>query len=251
MLTAERLVATEYAFYDNPATTDQTPFGRWTTDPRFPTRHDANQLFDVRCTPDQTDDLLTYLEELYRPTGLRFRKLTLHHGPTADHLLPLLASRGWSVRPTWVTQFLREPQRSVNPDVEIRSIPFDDPEDHFRMIDDADTHSPESYLHHHAQSDRLGGEMIVAYLDGQPAGKTGWYVTDGIARFRGIDTLEAFRKQGVATTMIRYVQEHPTVRAADALTIHVGDDGPVALYEQLGFVKVGIYWSCLKLLERA
>jgi hypothetical protein len=49
--------------------------------------------------------------------------------------------------------------------------------------------------------------------------------------------------------MIRYVQEHPVVRIQDALTIHCVDDGPVSLYESLGFRKRGSMWGFLKILD--
>ncbi len=39
--------------------------------------------------------------------------------------------------------------------------------------------------------------------------------------------------------MIHYVQNHPVVRAQDALTIFCNDDGPLRVYEELGFVKRG------------
>ena len=43
--------------------------------------------------------------------------------------------------------------------------------------------------------------------------------------------------------MIHYVQNHPVVRAQDALTIFCNDDGPLRVYEELGFVKRGRMWE--------
>ncbi len=40
------------------------------------------------------------------------------------------------------------------------------------------------------------------------------------------------RNRGYAGTLIQHVQQHPTVRAQDALVIFVSDDGPVALSAQ-------------------
>ncbi|MFN2250634.1 MAG: hypothetical protein ACK2UL_01845, partial [Anaerolineae bacterium] len=61
-----------------PGTTTDTRFGRFVHDSRFPTRHDAHQLLDARCTPDEVPTLLGVLDELYEGTGCAFQKMTLH-----------------------------------------------------------------------------------------------------------------------------------------------------------------------------
>ena len=76
---------------------------------------------------------------------------------------------------------------------------------------------------------------------------TGWFVVDRIARYRHVTTAPQARGQGAATTIIRHVQDHPTVRAQDALTIFCGEDGPLRLYQELGFTVRGFMWEFLKL----
>ena len=93
------------------------------------------------------------------------------------------------------------------------------------------------------QAARVGGEYVVGYLDGQPAGCTGWFSIGGIARFRHVFTAPAFRGRGVATSLIHYLQHHPGVEACDELAILVGEDGPGELYEQLGFREAMLFWE--------
>jgi len=86
-----------------------------------------------------------------------------------------------------------------------------------------------------SQELRFGGCVYLGYLDGSLAGTTGYYLVDGVARYRSAITSRPFRGRGVASTLIRHVQNQPAVRAADALTIAVRDSGPRSLYETLGF----------------
>ena len=88
--------------------------------------------------------------------------------------------------------------------------------------------------------------FLVGWLEGEPVSTTGWFVVDGVARYRGDYTRESARGQGVASTLIQYVQSHPSVQAQDGLVMHCGEGGPVPLYEQLGFRTRGLYYECYR-----
>ncbi len=250
-VTAERLAYTEYTYLVDPAYVRQTAFGPFYHHPDFPTRHDANQLFKCRCGKDDADDLLEHLEELYAPTGLPFRKISGHDRTTFETLRGPLTQRGWKLSVTWMMVFDRSPERPINPDIEIRAFDATQPSlpdiDRLRTLEDGSVTSGHRF--HRSQDARVGGEWLVGYLDGEPVSSTGWYVVGGVARFRRVMTMPEVQGQDAATTLIRYVQEHPIVREQDALTIHCGEDGPVRLYEQLGFTKRAKMFEFLKLLE--
>jgi GNAT superfamily N-acetyltransferase len=126
----------------------------------------------------------------------------------------------------------------------VRAVPFDDPDDHRAAIAKANHGHLRALGYRQAQDPRLGGEALIGYVDDRPVGTTGWFIVDGVARFRPVSTIASYRRRGVATTLIRYVQDHPAVAAADGLVIYCSDDGPVPLYEQLGFVRYYEQWSC-------
>ncbi len=66
---------------------------------------------------------------------------------------------------------------------------------------------------------------------------------DGIARFRSIATQPWARQRGVASTLIRYVQNHPSVKRQEALVVCASARGSVRkLYERLGFRAKGVLW---------
>ena len=238
----ERLAATEYAAVADPNLTTKTRFGYFTHDPRFLKRHDPNQLFDVRCKPEQLGDLLTSVEALYAPTRLNFRKLS---GYYSTEILPKLESLSWSVQRTWMLTHTRPPIRSINPNVTVRPV-----NPHASTDLDVISHHPDTNSDNEAfrraQETRLGGEVIVGYLNGEPVGKTGWFVVNGVVRFRGVFTVPEARNKGVASAMIHYVQTHPNVLEQATLCIHVGEDGPLKLYESLGFIKQAQMWEALK-----
>lgn len=240
----DRLAATEYAVHANPDCVQQTRFGRFVHDERFPTRHDAHQLFDVRCGPRDVDALLAEVDAMYAATGVRFRKLTFHDASTVGVLVPELRARGWSCRRENLLPFARAPVRQASEDVEVRAVPFDDPDGHRATVALGTAGHLRALRYRQTQDPRLGGEALIGFVDGRAAGTTGWFVADGIARFRPVSTIPKHRRRGVATSLIRYVQQHPDVRGADGLVIFCGDDGPIPLYEQLGFVRRFEQWTC-------
>ena len=246
-MTADRLAETEYAAAGDPAYTRRTRFGRFVNIPQFPGRRDAHQLVDVRCREAETGEMLRELSGLYAPTKLLFRKLAGHDAKTFAHLEPALKGRGWSVERVWMMTHQKPPERPLNPDVHVKVVaPTSDDLVRVSPPEDFDLERHAYYL---SQNPRLGGEVLVAYLGERPVGSTGWFVVDGVARYHAVYVHPAARGRGVASTMLQYVQNHPAVRAQDALTLHVGEEGPVRLYEALGFVKHSPFWEALRRLE--
>ena len=243
--------AVDTARLADPAYRVETEFGPFYHHPEFPTKHNANQLYRCHVSKDDVARLLARVEALYGPTGLDFRKISGHDRATFETLRGPLSQRGWSLDVTWMMVFDRAPQRPVNPSIEVRA--FDAA---LESIPDLDRlHTLEDgtvdplYLFDRAQDALVGGEWFIGYLEGEPVSHTGWYVVGGVARFRGVITVPEAQGQGAATTLIRHVQDHPTVREQDALVIFCGEDGPVRLYEQLGFTKRATMWAFFKSLE--
>lgn len=244
MVTMDRLAATEYVHLADPAHVTATAFGFFYNHPEHRSRTDAHQLYDGRCSAAKVTQLLALLDELYAPTGLDYQKVSGHDQATYTALLPELSERGWSCYRCWMMTFDQPPQRMANPAIEVQvvepaTLPLLD------ALYTTDDGLDQGYLFERSQAARVGGERLLALKDGQAIGCTGWFVVNGVARFRHVLTSAPARKQGAATTLIRYIQEHPTVKAQDALVIFCGEEGPIPLYEQLGFVKQGFTWEFL------
>ena len=239
-LLAEKLAATEYAIYNSPGHTHRSRFGLFVSIPGFPTRWDANQLFQVCCEARQTDALLLELERLYKATGAAFRKLAFHDAATANHLPDSLLSRGWDCQRHMMMTCDTLPEAAPAPGVSIRTVPYDASE-LTRVYDD-----PEELRYRQAQDVRLGGEVLIAEIGGAPVGATGWFVVDGFARFRLIHTVAAYRRRGVATELIREISRRTACRGIRQLCIHCPESGPLGLYRGLGFQTRGVLWYCVR-----
>jgi GNAT superfamily N-acetyltransferase len=248
LVSVDRLAETEYVSVADPAYVRKTPHGRFVCDPRFPDRHDGNQLFDCRWLEGEVEDFIAFVEDLYAGTGLGFRKISGHDEVTVSRLKTPLEERGWRYQKTWMMTFDQKPRRPVNPEVRVEVVDCQT-NPHLEKIHAERGRSEGGFRYMRAQEPRLGGETLIAWLDGEPVGMTGWFVVNGVARFRNVGTVERARGRRVATTLIRYVQDHPIVREQDALTIHCAEDGPLPLYESLGFRKQGFMWGFLRILH--
>jgi GNAT superfamily N-acetyltransferase len=236
-----RLTATQTAG-GLPEHSQETRFGTAQLDPLCPPYR--NGLVGCRCATGEVEALLAEVGAVYAGASRPFCKISGCDEATYAALKPELECRDWREASHVVMVWSAPPERAAEPAVEIE------------VIAAADLAESESYLTFFEEKDmpmwrhlcryepRLGGEQLVGWLDGEPAGIAGWFVVDCVARFRTIVTKEKFRNRGVATALIRYVQEHPTVRAQEALVAMPYADRPFprVFYERMGFRVVGRHW---------
>lgn len=238
------IAETEYAYLIDPSYATTTQFGIFYHHPDHPTRHDANQLAKCRDVDQCSDAFFAELDRLYTPLKLDFKKISGYDRDTLDALRPELLASGWSIKQTETMVFTNAPQRSPNPLLDIRTITPNTIDD-LESIYQIDGQVGPGFRFHRSQDERIGGEYVVAYLNGVPISSTGWYVVNRIARFRRIRTVDWAQGIGAATTLIRHIQAHPIVRQQQALVIFCDANGPLRLYEELGFVPCGSMWECL------
>jgi len=92
-----------------------------------------------------------------------------------------------------------------------------------------------------------GGWFLALTPDGEPAASCGIIVTDGRARYQAVDTLERFRRRGIASRLVHdagraAIEQHDATRL-----VIVADAGyhALPLYESLGFVaREHVYGTC-------
>ena len=243
-----RLGETEYATVD-PDYTRAVRFGTFYSHPDFPDRYDANQLCRVSCARSEAGLMLAELEQYYAGLDVGFRKVSGYDPDVWGRLEPTPKSMGWEVWTSSLMLLSEESLRGKNASVEIRSVDPASPDLEALYRSDGDV--DRGFRLAQSQFQRLGGEYLVGYIDGRPACCTGWYVANGMARFRHVLTAPWARGRGCATSLILHVQRHPTIRSQRGLAILVNADGPGGLYHDLGFRSVAQFWEAKGDVARA
>lgn len=241
-LAFERLIATQIAS-PNPEHCRRTRFGTAILDPLCPP--DRNDLMGCHCHSCDIEEMLAEVGALYAGAGMSFDNISGHDKATYAALKPQLESRGWRDVSHVVMVWETPPERAADSAVEIETIEADELSASASYLSFFDKKSIPIWRYLCANAPRLGGEQLVGWLDGEPAGIAGWYVVDGVVRFRAIVTVDKFRNRGVATALIRHVQGHSVVRAQEALVImtYADRDFPRIFYERMGFRVRGSYWK--------
>ena len=237
-ITPARLAETTYALYAGPEHITTTPFGRLAADPRCPTEW---RFFDAHCGPDQVDALLQTVDACYPPEQ-KVRAIVGHDPATCTYLHPHLTRLGYQFFEQQLLVHEHPPELTANPAVTIQAVDAATDQAYYNVgLKQA---SPLVHEHRRIQDIRLGGEGLIAWLDGEPVGYGGWFIHGGLVRYRRLGTLPHARKKHVCTTIVRYVQNHPTVRAQQALIIggSGGATGTTGIYQRCGFVQRGSLW---------
>jgi GNAT superfamily N-acetyltransferase len=94
-----------------------------------------------------------------------------------------------------------------------------------------------------AQFDPPYGVFLVAWLDGSPVGCGGWRSfadTTDLAEIKRMYVTPGVRGRGVATALLRAVEESARQRGRKRAILETGDRQPeaIALYEKAGYVRI-------------
>ena len=85
------------------------------------------------------------------------------------------------------------------------------------------------------------GFYLVAWLDGVPAGHLHLALTDP-PELQDVQVAEAFRRRGVADTLIAHAEDEASRRCFDRIRLGVGlgNDAAQELYRRRGYVDAGL-----------
>ncbi len=230
------MAATEYTIFYHPEYTVDTEYGRFEHIPQFRERHDAHQIFNCNLKGRDISDFINYAEKLFKENELDYIKFTGHCQETYQRLV----DAGYNPEREWMMLKKNPSSKSDNPDVTVEIV-----EPNSKREQELDKDCPElRRCDYYKNADsHLEGKLVYAFLNNKLAGSTGWYFAGDFARFRFVQTLPEFRRQGVATTMIHHVQNHRDILAKKGLVIFCDDENTIRLYESLGFKKQGFVWS--------
>jgi GNAT superfamily N-acetyltransferase len=87
------------------------------------------------------------------------------------------------------------------------------------------------------------GQFLIAYVDGVPAGCGGWRTSaedPDAAEIKRMYTAPAFRGRGVASAMLRALEDSARTAGRKRMILETGSKQPeaVALYQKLGYERI-------------
>ena len=133
--------------------------------------------------------------------------------------------------------------------IEIRPTPFDDPTAR-RIVADALADLAARYggSGDDTPVDRTefappDGRFLIAWVDGEPAGCGGWRTRAGdaaVAEIKRMYTAPAYRGRGVASAVLRAIEESARAAGRRRLVLETGRRQPeaIALYAKVGYERI-------------
>lgn len=101
--------------------------------------------------------------------------------------------------------------------------------------------SPWTSEHFVAELENPCSRIDLCWRDGQLAGFLCWWLIAGEVQIQNVATAPAFRRQGVAVSLLDHMLEQCRDSGFDSawLEVRVGNAPAIALYQRFGFVVVG------------
>jgi GNAT superfamily N-acetyltransferase len=198
------------------------------------------------------EDVVKEADAVMGAAGLSHRMLHTDNAEVADRLRPGLESLGWRSEQLLVMALGSVPPVYAAEGVEVREIPQDEM---FEVAKKATAdHFPEQA--DHADQLARSREVIIkaangislgGCIDGEIAGSCDFYDGGDVGQIEDVDTLERFRKRGVAKALVTTAIAMSQQQGHD-LTFLVADDKdwPKDFYARLSFVPVGYLYEFRK-----
>ncbi|TLZ49779.1 MAG: GNAT family N-acetyltransferase [Methanobacteriota archaeon] len=224
------------------------PWGTIVTSPEFHRIHMANLLWLRRLPTGGLREALARVEEVLGPYRVPDRQMFVEDTALADALRPELEAVGYARKSEHLMFARNLPTLAANPDVALRpardSATWDDHDAVAGLLHEEDGYDHEvsfQLLTLHRRRQRvLGSEVFVAYLDGVAVGNVGLDGIGGVGELYEVETAPAFRKRGIAATMVLAILDRARARGLWPLFLRttVGHS-TFEMYEKLGFVREG------------
>ncbi|NJO02475.1 MAG: GNAT family N-acetyltransferase [Bacteroidia bacterium] len=248
MFDVRRVADAECAQDDCGAAIEICQFGTFIMNHSPVSRSHSFQLSRTQCSRNQVASLLKYVDRKYDQLNLAHRWISGYDIESFANLMPALVQEGYDYQVYWALRKMGPFEKFINPDVEVRQyMPGTKLQAKHLFLREGD--DPDSLAYVQMMLKRLGGRELIAYMGRTAVGTMGWYVYQGVARFTFILTHPNYRGLGIATTMIDFALQQEALQQADAIIICANENGPIPLYEQMGFVRNNLMWIFSRMPE--
>ena len=226
----------------------EVPWGTLVVNPEFHLVHDANYLDLKAPAPGGIPEVLRRMDEAFAPLRIRHRKVFIGDEVLAWRVGPEFVGSGFTANPSIVMAANRPSSLSRSPEVSVRPARDRSTRDDYDAVAGL-VHEESLYDHetsnqllsiHWRRAAQLGTESYVAYLGGEAVGCAALDDVGGVAVVQEVATNPSHRSRGVAATVVLHLFDRARFSGlAPAVLETPVRDSTVAMYEKLGFDRIG------------
>ncbi len=234
---------------------ERTPWGALLRNDRYPRIYMANLAWVERMPRGGVDELLTDLDRVFAGTPVHHRNLIFEDAQVAFENQEAFAAQGFQPLGELAMARVGLPACITNPDVAMREVGADAPEDDYRRLRmrlfEGLGYDPEEarqlYGIARERGAILGEHDYVGYVQGVPAATVSLWCRGSFGFLSDVATMPEFRNRGVARTMI-FAASKASINEGCEYSFLVTDllDFPQAMYKTLGYQPVGEIRSFLR-----
>jgi ribosomal protein S18 acetylase RimI-like enzyme len=212
--------------------------------PTAPSYYSGNVLLlDEPLAPARLESWVGIFSDTFRDSGVRHIRLEwTGPEPTAAEQATYQAAGYELTTILCMTAQAPTPVERLNPALEIRPLRDEDSGRLKRFLLDTQADWGAAFMDFMVgnillRHRELEGNWWLGWLDGQVAGSMGLFFDGPLGRFQSVDTHPAFRRRGVARTMVAHLTQHGFARPQTERLVIVADQDyfAVRLYEQCGY----------------
>lgn len=245
----------ERTWAETGAEVQATRFGIIVRDLRHPLIYGANLAWVEHLPAGDIDDVLAALDTAFAGTPVRRRNVVFDDAQVAFENQEAFVARGFHPAAELAMARVGLPACIANPDLALRQVGADAPEDDYRRlrmrlfegIGYALDESRQLYAIARERGARLGQQDFVGYFQGRPAGTISLWTRGRFALIGDVATMPEFRNRGVARTML-FETAKKSINAGCEYSLLFTNlrDSPQEMYKTLGYQPVGELRSFLK-----
>jgi GNAT superfamily N-acetyltransferase len=232
-----------------------TPYGSIHRARRYPLVFMGNLAWVRRLPRGGVEEVLADLDGAFEGTEVAHRYLLFNDAQEAYSQQEGVARQGFAPEASIVMARLGLPVCITNPEVRLRRVGEEAPEEEFRRIAmaiaaESGWGSEESRQVYELERERaaaVGMESFVAYLGDEPAGTIALWSRGPFALIESVATLPIHRMKGVGRTMLFLAGKQAVEEGKEWTLLFTPLQGtPELMYKTLGFQPVGEIRGFLK-----
>jgi len=236
------LLRLQRSYYEAISTWEPRPWGVIGLNTANPHSHDSNHAYiSRRLDADAFGTILAEVDEFYAAAGIEPR--ARHHVPPNELALEEVArALGWSSNveeERWRAWPVGDPF-GAPPDIEgltLSVVGASDLEEILRVhneeVEEATALRTRGVWQGLAESANV--ECLLARVENEPAGAMCCVWSDGWGQIEGVETRVSFRRRGICTAMLRFMQARAVERGTNGLYLCDTIDNADRIYAREGF----------------